>query len=101
MVAVWDVRRPFIPYAAFDTHTDDVTGLSLVHTHTHTPDLHQLFLLFADFVWLSEDVLVSCSKDCKLIQQLIGEASHPAERAVSLCDYPIEWCMYMFLSRLR
>lgn len=27
-VAVWDTRRPFIQYATFSEHTDDVTGLS-------------------------------------------------------------------------
>ena len=25
-VLVWDVRRPFIPFASFAKHSDDVTG---------------------------------------------------------------------------
>ena len=36
-----------------------------------------------DFRWLSEEVVLSISKDCKLIQHLISEAEHPTERAVS------------------
>ena len=26
VVAVWDVRRPYIPFASFTEHSDDVTG---------------------------------------------------------------------------
>ena len=26
MVAIWDYRRPYIPFASFIEHTDDVTG---------------------------------------------------------------------------
>lgn len=26
VVAIWDIRRPFIPFASFSEHTDDVTG---------------------------------------------------------------------------
>ena len=36
-----------------------------------------------DFRWLSDEVVLSISKDCKLIQHLISEAEHPTERAVS------------------
>eukprot|EP00731_Ephydatia_muelleri_P024253 Em0016g524a len=59
VVAIWDIRRPFIPFASFSEHTDDVT----------------------DFLWLSDSVLLSCSKDGKLVQQLFNEAEKPIERA--------------------
>ena len=36
-----------------------------------------------DFLWLNENVLVSCSKDCKLVQQMMSQAERPADKAVS------------------
>ena len=42
-----------------------------------------MFLFCADFLWLSDSVLLSCSKDGKLVQQLFNEAEKPIERAVS------------------
>jgi hypothetical protein len=59
VVAVWDVRRPYIPFASFTEHSDDVT----------------------DFLWLNENVLISCSKDGKLVQQLMTKAQRPSEKA--------------------
>lgn len=59
VVAVWDIRRPFIQYATFGEHSDDVT----------------------DFLWLTEDVLISCAKDNRLIQRHFSTADHPTERA--------------------
>ena len=35
-----------------------------------------------DFLWLNENVLLSSSKDCKLVQQLMSQADRPAEKAV-------------------
>ena len=32
VVAIWDIRRPFIPFASFSEHTDDVTGESKLYT---------------------------------------------------------------------
>ena len=43
-----------------------------------------LLPLSADFQWLNDKVLVSCSKDGKIIQQLFSDAQRPVERAVSL-----------------
>ena len=43
-----------------------------------------LTLFTADFQWLNDKVLVSCSKDGKIIQQLFPDAQRPVERAVSL-----------------
>ena len=40
--------------------------------------------VFTDFLWLNENVLLSCSKDCKLVQQLMVHADRPADKAVSL-----------------
>ena len=40
-------------------------------------------ILCTDFLWLNENVLLSCSKDCKLVQQLMAHADRPADKAVS------------------
>lgn len=48
--------------------------------------LHVLHIIpfdFVDFLWLNDQVLVSCSKDGKLIQQLFSDALRPVEKAVS------------------
>jgi WD40 repeat protein len=58
-VAVWDIRRPFMQFGTFSEHTDDVT----------------------DFMWLSEDVLVSCAKDSRLVKQHISVANHQTDKA--------------------
>ena len=42
-----------------------------------------MFVILLDFLWLNENVLLSCSKDCKLVQQLMSEAERPADKAVS------------------
>ena len=28
MVAIWDFRRPYVPFASFSEHADDITGIS-------------------------------------------------------------------------
>ncbi|XP_064395171.1 GATOR2 complex protein WDR24-like [Halichondria panicea] len=58
-VQIWDYRRPFIPFASFTEHTDDVT----------------------DLLWLNDQVLISCSKDGKVIQQLFSDALRPVDKA--------------------
>lgn len=50
--------------------------------HILFPHPHCIFT--ADFQWLNDKVLVSCSKDGKIIQQLFSDAQRPVERAVSL-----------------
>jgi len=45
-------------------------------------DLSLSFSL-SDFLWLSEEVLLTCSKDGKLVQQLFSDAQRPIEKAVS------------------
>ena len=37
----------------------------------------------ADFLWLNDKVLLTCSKDGKVIQQLVGDGEKPVEKAVS------------------
>ena len=32
VVAVWDVRRPYIPFASFTEHSDDITGQYVYNT---------------------------------------------------------------------
>ncbi|KAJ8878271.1 hypothetical protein PR048_018848 [Dryococelus australis] len=59
-VNVWDVRRPFIPYAAFNEHKDVATGVA----------------------WRGNpNVFLSTSRDCTLYQHVFKDASRPAERA--------------------
>ncbi|CAH1788742.1 unnamed protein product, partial [Owenia fusiformis] len=60
-VNVWDIRRPYIPFAAFKEHKDVVTGI----------------------VWKQNDphVFLSSSKDCTLWQHMFKDASRPANSA--------------------
>ncbi|XP_063233136.1 GATOR2 complex protein WDR24 [Bacillus rossius redtenbacheri] len=59
-INVWDVRRPFIPYAAFNEHRDVATGVA----------------------WRGNpNVFLSTSRDCTLYQHVFKDASRPAERA--------------------
>jgi hypothetical protein len=54
-----------------------------------------IFTSFAvDFQWLNDKVLVSCSKDGKIIQQLFPDAQRPVERAVSLWYIGALFLMY-------
>ncbi|XP_021954003.1 GATOR complex protein WDR24 isoform X2 [Folsomia candida] len=60
-VCVWDVRRPFVPFAAFEKHKDVATGI----------------------VWKSSPhVLLSTAKDCMVWQHVFRDASRPASRAI-------------------
>ena len=59
-VSVWDIRRPYIPFAAFTEHDDVAT----------------------DIIWHKEsEMLLSCSKDCTLYQHVFQDALRPAEHA--------------------
>nr|XP_006637123.1 PREDICTED: WD repeat-containing protein 24 [Lepisosteus oculatus]XP_015215489.1 PREDICTED: WD repeat-containing protein 24 [Lepisosteus oculatus]XP_015215490.1 PREDICTED: WD repeat-containing protein 24 [Lepisosteus oculatus] len=61
-IYVWDVRRPFIPFATFEEHKDVTTGI--VWRHLHDP----CFLL-------------SGSKDSTLYQHMFQDASRPVNKA--------------------
>ena len=61
----------------------------------------------SDFLWLNDQVLFSCSKDGKLIQQLFSDADRLTERTVRLprqvihythaCTYVHTYfCMYLY-----
>ncbi|KAG8199533.1 hypothetical protein JTE90_009375 [Oedothorax gibbosus] len=58
-VNVWDVRRPFVPFACFTEHKDVATG----------------------FAWRNPQLLLTTSKDCSLYQNVFSDADRPAERA--------------------
>ena len=45
--------------------------------------INWLMLFSLDFLWLSEDILISCGKDSKLVIQNTSDASHITDRAVS------------------
>ena len=60
-VCVWDVRRPFVPFAAFEKHKDVATGIA----------------------WKgSPHIFISTSKDCTLWQHVFRDASRPASKAI-------------------
>uniref|UniRef100_A0A672KMT1 GATOR2 complex protein WDR24 n=1 Tax=Sinocyclocheilus grahami TaxID=75366 RepID=A0A672KMT1_SINGR len=61
-IYVWDVRRPFIPFATFEEHKDVTTGI--VWRHQHDPYY-----------------LLSGSKDSTLYQHMFKDASRPVDRA--------------------
>ncbi|XP_076154666.1 GATOR2 complex protein WDR24 [Alosa pseudoharengus] len=61
-IYVWDVRRPYIPFATFEEHKDVTTGI--VWRHQHDPQ-----------------VLLSGSKDSTLYQHAFKDASRPVDRA--------------------
>ena len=59
-VSVWDIRRPYIPFAAFAEHTDCAT----------------------DIIWHKEaETLLTCSKDFTLYQHAFQDAIRPADHA--------------------
>lgn len=60
-IHVWDIRRPFIPFATFDGHKDVGTGI----------------------VWKQSDpdMFLSCGKDGNVIQHRFKDASRPADFA--------------------
>jgi len=59
-VTIWDIRRPYVPFATFEEHTDVTTGI----------------------VWQKDpDVIISCSKDKLLYNHAIVNAKRPAENA--------------------
>ncbi|XP_026880608.2 GATOR complex protein WDR24 isoform X1 [Electrophorus electricus] len=61
-IYVWDVRRPFIPFATFEEHKDVATGVAWRHPH-------------------DPYVLLSGSKDSTLYQHMFRDASRPVDRA--------------------
>ncbi|XP_007903057.1 GATOR complex protein WDR24 isoform X2 [Callorhinchus milii] len=61
-IYVWDVRRPYIPFAMFEEHKDVTTGI--VWRHIHEPYY-----------------LLSGSKDSTLYQHMFRDASRPVDRA--------------------
>ncbi|XP_071975805.1 GATOR2 complex protein WDR24 [Engystomops pustulosus] len=61
-IYVWDVRRPYIPFATFEEHKDVTTGI--IWRHSHDP----YFML-------------SGSKDSTLYQHIFRDARRPIDRA--------------------
>ncbi|KAK6625139.1 hypothetical protein RUM43_005430 [Polyplax serrata] len=59
-INIWDVRRPYIPFASFDQHKDVPTGV----------------------VWRGQPaVFLSTSRDCTLYQHAFRDALRPANNA--------------------
>uniref|UniRef100_A0A3Q2SPK9 GATOR2 complex protein WDR24 n=1 Tax=Fundulus heteroclitus TaxID=8078 RepID=A0A3Q2SPK9_FUNHE len=61
-IYVWDIRRPFIPFATFEEHKDVTTGI--VWRHQHDPHY-----------------LLSGSKDSTLYQHMFKDAMRPVDKA--------------------
>uniref|UniRef100_A0A3B3UYQ3 GATOR2 complex protein WDR24 n=1 Tax=Poecilia latipinna TaxID=48699 RepID=A0A3B3UYQ3_9TELE len=61
-IYVWDIRRPFIPFATFEEHKDVTTGI--VWRHQHDPHY-----------------LLSGSKDSTLYQHMFKDATRPVDKA--------------------
>ncbi|XP_059835219.1 GATOR complex protein WDR24 isoform X3 [Hypanus sabinus] len=61
-IYVWDIRRPYIPFAMFEEHKDVTTGI--MWRHNHDPYY-----------------LLSGSKDSTLYQHMFKDASRPVDRA--------------------
>ena len=59
-IYIWDVRRPFIPYASFNEHTNVTTDICFKGV---------------------PDVLLSTSKDSTIYKHSTRDAQHPAEAA--------------------
>ncbi|GCC44765.1 hypothetical protein chiPu_0028825, partial [Chiloscyllium punctatum] len=62
-IYVWDVRRPYVPFAMFEEHRDVTTGIAWRHSH----DPH---------------FLLSGSKDSTLYHHFFKDAQRPAGQAV-------------------
>uniref|UniRef100_UPI00398EAD0D GATOR2 complex protein WDR24-like n=1 Tax=Pristiophorus japonicus TaxID=55135 RepID=UPI00398EAD0D len=62
-IYVWDVRRPYVPFAMFEEHKDVTTGIAWRHAH----DPHYL---------------LSGSKDSTLYHHFFKDARRPASQAV-------------------
>ncbi len=67
----------------------DITlgGRTSLHLHYVLLQVYVRIIMFAllvlaDFVWLNDQVLVSCSKDGKIIQNLLSQADRPEEITV-------------------
>ncbi|XP_077297992.1 WD repeat domain 24 [Arctopsyche grandis] len=59
-VNVWDVRRPYIPFATFSEHKDVTTAVA----------------------WKGDpDIFLSTSRDCTLYRHMFKDATHPAMSA--------------------
>ncbi|CAI9737490.1 complex WDR24-like [Octopus vulgaris] len=57
-VNIWDIRRPYIPLAAFNRHKDVASGIQWRN---------------------SPNILLSCGRDGYLCQNIFKEAQHPLE----------------------
>ncbi|XP_068715424.1 GATOR2 complex protein WDR24-like isoform X3 [Montipora capricornis] len=64
-IHVWDIRRPYLPYASFSEHKDVVTGILWRQTPRNKDPY----------------VFLSCAKDSMLYQHVFSDAQHPADHA--------------------
>lgn len=60
-IHIWDIRRPYIPFASFNDHTNVTTGISWKGVDSH--------------------VLLSTSKDSTIYKHAFKDAARPALKA--------------------
>lgn len=60
-IYIWDVRRPYLPYASFTEHTNVTTGIAFMGNDPH--------------------ILISSSKDSTIYKHAFSDASRPSGKA--------------------
>lgn len=61
-INIWDIRRPYVPFAIFDNHKDVTTSIMFKNKDPH--------------------VMLSGSKDCFLYQHVFRDAKRPGEELI-------------------
>ena len=64
-IYIWDVRRPYIPFASFNDHTNVTTGIGWKGTDSN--------------------ILLSTSKDSTIFKHAFKDAARPSSRANPQC----------------
>lgn len=52
-VNIWDIRRPFIPFASFEEHKDVTTGINI-----HKWYLETIFYIIKDKMFFFENLII-------------------------------------------
>lgn len=58
-INIWDIRRPYVPYATFLEHTKAATGI----------------------IWQKENIILSCSEDLTIYHHAMEDADRPIANA--------------------
>ena len=89
-INVWDIRRPYIPFASFNEHKDVPTGVAWrgdpqLFLSTSRVSKFFLFLSYRNisyfFTILIKTIFFYVFKDCTLYQHVFKDATRPASKA--------------------